>query len=140
MGFIAQVTKENIAWFAECQLVFLDFSLWCCSRLSELVIIWSMYFIRILLGYVFQLYRPQKLEMLRRVMGADGNHDPDPTYEFTIDNMKKLLAIHMRLRYSCMITGFLARFILLFKRITIIIIKPTFYSYFKESVSGEYHM
>ena len=78
--------------------------------------------------------------MLRRVMGADGNHDPDPTYELTIDNMKKLLAIHVRLRYSCMITGFLARFILLFKRITIIIIKPTFYSYFKESVSGEYHM
>ena len=38
--------------------------------------------------------------MLRRVMGADGNFDPDPTYELTIDNMKKLLAIHMRLRYD----------------------------------------
>ena len=104
---------------SRCQLVFLDFSLWCCSRISELVIIWSIYFIRILSEYVFLLYRPQKLEMLRRVMGADGNHDPDPTYELTIDNMKKLLAVHVRLRYSCMITGFLARFILLYKRITI---------------------
>lgn len=38
--------------------------------------------------------------MLRRVMGVVGTHDPDPTYELTIDNMKKILAIHMRLRYG----------------------------------------
>ena len=33
-------------------------------------------------------------------MGVVGTHDPDPTYELTIDNMKKILAIHMRLRYG----------------------------------------
>ena len=52
--------------------------------------------------------------MLQRVMGADGNHDPDPTYELTIDNMKKLLAIHMRLRYSCMTASLLTRFIFIY--------------------------
>ena len=60
--------------------------------------------------------------MLRRVMGVDGNHDPDQTYELTIDNMKKLLAIHMRLRYSCIKTRLLTRFILVFMSITLICI------------------
>ncbi|KXJ23404.1 E3 ubiquitin-protein ligase RNF213 [Exaiptasia diaphana] len=32
------------------------------------------------------------------VMGLENVFDPDPTYELTIDNMKKILAIHMRFR------------------------------------------
>ena len=31
-------------------------------------------------------------------MGLEEVVDPDPTYELTADNMKKMLAIHMRLR------------------------------------------
>jgi len=37
--------------------------------------------------------------MLCRVMGLpETDFDPDPTYELTIDNMKKMFAIHMRFR------------------------------------------
>ena len=31
-------------------------------------------------------------------MGVDFAYDPDPTYELTTDNVKKILAIHMRFR------------------------------------------
>jgi len=34
------------------------------------------------------------------VMGIDIIYDPDPTYELTADNVKKMLAIYMRFRSS----------------------------------------
>ena len=34
------------------------------------------------------------------VMGIENVYDPDPTYELTADNVKKMLAIHMRFRFS----------------------------------------
>ncbi|XP_052217509.1 E3 ubiquitin-protein ligase rnf213-alpha-like [Dreissena polymorpha] len=43
----------------------------------------------------------QRMEYIKRlcsVMGVQNIHDPDPTYELTIDNMKKILAIYMRFR------------------------------------------
>nr|XP_047126393.1 E3 ubiquitin-protein ligase RNF213 isoform X3 [Hydra vulgaris] len=43
------------------------------------------------------LSRKSKLDILCRVIGVD-SFDPDPSYELTVDNMKKILAIHMRLR------------------------------------------
>jgi len=33
------------------------------------------------------------------VMGIDIIYDPDPTYELTADNVKKMLAIYMRFRF-----------------------------------------
>uniref|UniRef100_A0A7M5U071 RZ-type domain-containing protein n=1 Tax=Clytia hemisphaerica TaxID=252671 RepID=A0A7M5U071_9CNID len=45
------------------------------------------------------LSKLNKIKVLCRVMGLpETDFDPDPTYELTIDNMKKMLAIHMRLR------------------------------------------
>ena len=35
---------------------------------------------------------------LRRVLGVEDTIDPDNTYELTSDNVKKMLAIHMRFR------------------------------------------
>lgn len=32
-------------------------------------------------------------------MGLEDVFDPDPTYELTTDNVKKILAIYMRFRY-----------------------------------------
>ncbi|XP_065678766.1 E3 ubiquitin-protein ligase rnf213-alpha isoform X3 [Hydra vulgaris] len=43
------------------------------------------------------LSRKSKLDILCCVIGVD-SFDPDPSYELTVDNMKKILAIHMRLR------------------------------------------
>ncbi|XP_065678667.1 E3 ubiquitin-protein ligase rnf213-alpha isoform X7 [Hydra vulgaris] len=43
------------------------------------------------------LSRESKLNILCQVIGVD-SFDPDPSYELTVDNMKKILAIHMRLR------------------------------------------
>ncbi|XP_052216221.1 E3 ubiquitin-protein ligase rnf213-alpha-like isoform X4 [Dreissena polymorpha] len=43
----------------------------------------------------------QRMEYIKRlcsVMGVQNIHDPDPTYELTMDNMKKILAIYMRFR------------------------------------------
>ena len=34
------------------------------------------------------------------VMGVEIVYDPDPTYELTADNVKKMLAIYMRFRFS----------------------------------------
>ncbi|XP_070579262.1 E3 ubiquitin-protein ligase rnf213-alpha-like [Ptychodera flava] len=42
--------------------------------------------------------RDRKIEQLCQVMGIDWPHDPDETYELTTDNVKKILAIHMRFR------------------------------------------
>ncbi|XP_065674932.1 E3 ubiquitin-protein ligase rnf213-alpha-like isoform X2 [Hydra vulgaris] len=43
------------------------------------------------------LRRKKKLELICQVLGVP-TFDPDPTYELTVDNLKKILAIHMRLR------------------------------------------
>ena len=32
------------------------------------------------------------------VMGLEWSHDPDPTYVLTVDNVIKIMAIHMRFR------------------------------------------
>ena len=44
--------------------------------------------------------RMQKLQQLGMVLGVeiDNITDPDDTYELTTDNVKKMLAIHMRFR------------------------------------------
>ncbi|XP_028416584.1 E3 ubiquitin-protein ligase rnf213-alpha-like [Dendronephthya gigantea] len=39
-----------------------------------------------------------RIEKLCSVMGIEFLYDPDPTYELTTDNVKKILAIHMRFR------------------------------------------
>ncbi|KAH3727158.1 hypothetical protein DPMN_053084, partial [Dreissena polymorpha] len=44
------------------------------------------------------LSRDKKLTKLCNVMGIEFPHDPDPTYELTTDNVKKIMAIYMRLR------------------------------------------
>ena len=44
------------------------------------------------------LIREKKIEKLCMVMGIKEPHDPDPTYELTTDNVKKILAIYMRFR------------------------------------------
>ena len=36
-------------------------------------------------------------------MGVQWLHDPDRAYELTTDNVKKILAIHMRFRYVLVI-------------------------------------
>jgi hypothetical protein len=36
-------------------------------------------------------------------MGIDSNGDPDPTYELTTDNVKKIMAIYMRFRFEILI-------------------------------------
>ena len=43
--------------------------------------------------------RADRIEKLCSVMGVEWPYDPDNTYELTTDNMKKILAIHMRFRY-----------------------------------------
>ena len=49
--------------------------------------------------FFFASSRLDKIKILCRVMGLpETDFDPDPTYELTIDNMKKMLAIHMRFR------------------------------------------
>ena len=42
--------------------------------------------------------KDRKLKELCRVMGLANVHDPDETYELTMDNVKKMLAIQMRFR------------------------------------------
>nr|XP_022293483.1 E3 ubiquitin-protein ligase rnf213-alpha-like isoform X1 [Crassostrea virginica] len=44
------------------------------------------------------LPRQEKLSKLCSVMGVEVPYDPDPTYELTTDNVKKILAIYMRFR------------------------------------------
>lgn len=43
------------------------------------------------------IFREEKLNKLCSVMGLEVK-DPDPTYELTTDNVKKILAIYMRFR------------------------------------------
>ena len=40
-------------------------------------------------------------------MGVQWLHDPDSAYELTTDNVKKILAIHMRFRYALVIISIL---------------------------------
>ncbi|XP_022803330.1 E3 ubiquitin-protein ligase rnf213-alpha-like isoform X2 [Stylophora pistillata] len=42
--------------------------------------------------------KKDKINQLCSVMGVKWSHDPDSAYELTIDNVKKILAIHMRFR------------------------------------------
>ena len=44
-----------------------------------------------------------KIGRLCSVMGVQWLHDPDRAYELTTDNVKKILAIHMRFRYVLVI-------------------------------------
>ncbi|XP_020630790.1 E3 ubiquitin-protein ligase rnf213-alpha-like [Orbicella faveolata] len=44
------------------------------------------------------LKKEEKISRLCSVMGVQWLHDPDRTYELTTDNVKKILAIHMRFR------------------------------------------
>lgn len=37
------------------------------------------------------------------IMGIDMVYDPDPSYELTADNVKKMMAIYMRFRYDAVI-------------------------------------
>ena len=48
---------------------------------------------------ISRCFRLQKLEILCKVMGVEIIYDPDSTYELTIDNMMKILAIHMRFKF-----------------------------------------
>ncbi|XP_062496366.1 E3 ubiquitin-protein ligase RNF213-like isoform X4 [Pezoporus occidentalis] len=46
-----------------------------------------------------KLSRPEQLEALCRVFGVKCQEDPDPSYQLTLDNTMKMLAIH--LRFQC---------------------------------------
>lgn len=46
------------------------------------------------------LYRIEKIKRLCRIVGNKDLRDPDSTYELTTDNVKKMMAIYMRFRYS----------------------------------------
>jgi len=48
---------------------------------------------------VLYVLRIDKIKKMCHVMGIDDVFDPDPTYELTADNVKKMLAIYMRFRY-----------------------------------------
>ena len=43
-------------------------------------------------------FREDKINQLCSVMGVNWLYDPDKAYELTTDNVKKILAIHMRFR------------------------------------------
>ena len=47
---------------------------------------------------MFFCTRGEKIEKLCGVMGVEWPYDPDYSYELTTDNLKKILAIHMRFR------------------------------------------
>jgi len=49
--------------------------------------------------------RLEKIKKMCNVMGIDMVYDPDPSYELTADNVKKMLAIYMRFR-SCLTPRF----------------------------------
>ena len=40
------------------------------------------------------------IQKIGRVMGLEWSVDPDPTYVLTVDNVIKIMAIHMRFRYE----------------------------------------
>jgi len=44
------------------------------------------------------LPRLEKITKMCNIMGIDMIYDPDPTYELTADNVKKMMAIYMRFR------------------------------------------
>ena len=48
--------------------------------------------------HLFFALRGEKIEKLCGVMGVEWPYDPDDSYELTTDNLKKILAIHMRFR------------------------------------------
>ena len=52
----------------------------------------------VVLNISFTAHRGEKIEKLCGVMGVEWPYDPDESYELTTDNLKKILAIHMRFR------------------------------------------
>ena len=40
------------------------------------------------------------IQKIGAVMGLEWSLDPDPTYVLTVDNVIKIMAIHMRFRYN----------------------------------------
>ena len=40
------------------------------------------------------------IQKIGTVMGLEWSIDPDPTYVLTVDNVIKIMAIHMRFRYN----------------------------------------
>ena len=48
-------------------------------------------------------FREEKIAQLCSVMDVKRSDDPDSAYELTTDNVKKILAIHMRFRYALVI-------------------------------------
>ena len=40
------------------------------------------------------------IQKIGTVMGLEWSSDPDPTYVLTVDNVIKIMAIHMRFRYN----------------------------------------
>ena len=63
---------------------------------------------------VLAYFREDKIGQLCSVMGVQWLHDPDRAYELTTDNVKKILAIHMRFRYALVIIYFSEQAILRF--------------------------
>ena len=58
--------------------------------------------------------RVEKINKLCSVMGTqwintNPNFDPDRAYELTTDNVKKIMAIHMRFRYVLCVAGLFNR-------------------------------
>ena len=54
------------------------------------------------LGYfIHDKFREDMITKLKNVMGIEDHqlHDPDDSYVLTVDNVMKMLAIHMRFRY-----------------------------------------
>ena len=52
-------------------------------------------------------FREEKIAQLCSVMDVKRSDDPDSAYELTTDNVKKILAIHMRFRYAMVIISIL---------------------------------
>ena len=52
----------------------------------------------VITGVYVMCDRAIKIYRLCSVMGIEDIYDPDEEYELTTDNVKKILAIHMRLR------------------------------------------
>ena len=44
------------------------------------------------------MFRERMIEILIAVLGINDAKDPDPTYVLTVDNVMKMLAIHVRFR------------------------------------------
>jgi len=75
-------------------------SSWSLSLLFVLMVLSRWIQSRCHLSAVQTACRLEKIRKMCSVMGIDIIYDPDPTYELTADNVKKMLAIYMRFRFS----------------------------------------